>query len=157
MLEPNASNIAPKQNPPPFVHAAKFPTDDDLSGAGPGIPAGGGFGGGDGDFKTGRFNPVVIAVGVLAVVGFVAFLAFGMKKDAERLTVEQAEAIKKGIFVKPKAGQVAEWRKYGASEASDELRAESLKQLAWAKDPEGVRLAAQALVSPSEPVQGMAG
>jgi len=157
MLEPNASNIAPKQNPPPLVHAARFPPDDDLPGMpSPGVPAGGGYGGGDGDFKKGRFNPAVIAVGIVAVLGFVAFLAFGMKKDAERLTVEQAEAIKKGIFIKPKAEQISEWRKYAASEASDELRAESLKQLAWAKDPEGVRLAALALTSPSEPVQGMA-
>jgi HEAT repeat protein len=113
--------------------------------------------GGEGDFKKGSTAPAVIAVGILAVLGFVGFLMFGMKKDAERLTVEQAEAIKKGIFVKPKPEQIGEWRKYAATDASDELRAESLKQLAWAKDPEGVRLAAAALTSPSEPVQGMAG
>ena len=39
---------------------------------------------------------------------------------------------------------------------SYELKAEALKQLAWAKDPEGVPLAAKALTSPAEPVQGMA-
>ncbi|HVJ20842.1 MAG TPA: HEAT repeat domain-containing protein [Polyangiaceae bacterium] len=157
MLEPNVSNIAPKQNPPPVIYAAKFPADDDLPGMpSSGVPAGGGFGGGDGDFKKGRFNPAVIAVGVVAVLGFVGFLMFGMKKDAERLTVEQAEVIKKGIFVKPKAEQVGDWRKYAAGESSDELKAEALKQLAWAKDPDGVALAAAALASPSEPVQGMA-
>jgi HEAT repeat protein len=159
MLEPNASTIAPKQAPPlPVVHAAKFPADDDIPGGlpSPGVPAGGGFDGGDGNFKKGRFNPAVIAVGVLAVVAFVVFLAFGMKKDAERISVEQAEATKKLLFTKPKAEQTPEWRKWAATEQSEELRAEALKQLAWAKDPEGVPLAAQALSSPSEPIQGMA-
>jgi len=166
MLENNLPTTpAPSQVPPvlPQVDLAKWPPDDDMPGAppSPGIPAGGGFGGGgygggDGDFKKGRFNPAVIAVGVLMVAGAAAFLLIGAKKDSERLTVEQGEQIKKDIFVKPKAEQIPLWRDWAAKESSDEVRAEALKQLAWAKDPQGVPLAATALAYPSDAVQGMA-
>jgi HEAT repeat protein len=164
MLEPNLPNSpAPTHVPTalPHVDLAKWPPDDDLPGAppNPGIPAGGGFGGyggGDGDFKKGRFNPAVIVVGLLMVLGAAAFLFIGAKKDAERLTVEQGEQIKKDIFVKPKAEQIPLWREWAAKESSDEVRCEALKQLAWAKDPQGVPLAATALSYPSEAVQGMA-
>jgi hypothetical protein len=49
----------------------------------------GGYGYDDGNFKKGRFNPVVILVGLLAVAGAGVFLALGFKQDAEKLTVEQ--------------------------------------------------------------------
>lgn len=162
MLQTNPEPVPhPVRPPPPRVDLAKWPPDDDVPGgpAMPGIPAGGGYGGyggGGGDFKTGRFKSSVIIVAIIGVIGFVAFLGFGMKKDAERLTIEQGEEKKKNIFVLPKNEQIAEWRKWAASEASDEVRCEAMKQLAWARDPEGVPLAAKALASPSEPVQGMA-
>jgi hypothetical protein len=155
-LQPPGSAVRP---PPPVVQAAKWPPDD-LPGGPTGAYAGGGgfdMSGGGGDFKKGRFNPVVILIGVLAVAGLAAFLLIGFKQDAEKLTVEQAEAQKKAIFVRPKAEQIPEWRKWAVTEASDELRAESMKQLAWAKDPQGVPLCIQGLSSPSEPVQAMAG
>lgn len=162
MLEPNLPQSPPasaSRPPLPQVRAAKWPPDDFGAGgppspAGPGFP--GGFDAGDGNFKKGRFNPVVILVGVLAVAGLIAFLAIGVSQDAEKLTIEQGEEVKKSIFVKPKEEQLPEWRKWAASEASDELRAEALKQLAWAKDPQGVPLAIAALAYPSENVQSMA-
>ncbi len=145
------------------VTMAKWPPDDDgpSAPAGSGIPAGGGFGGGgfdsgDGNFKKGRFNPVVILVGVLAVAGFAAFMLLGAKQEAKRLTVEEAVAQKKAIFVLPKSEQVGKWRTWAQTDASDLLRQEALKQLAWARDPEGVKLASEALSAPSEPVQAMA-
>jgi len=167
MLDPNLSHALPNPKPPvpavlPLVNTAKWPPDDDVPGApSPGIPAGGGYGGyggggGGGDFKTGRFAPAAIIVGIIAVLGLGGFLAFGMKKDAERLTIEQGEAIKKDIFVKPKAEQLAAWREWATKESSDEVRCEAMKQLAWARDPQGVPAAAAALTYPSEAVQGMA-
>jgi HEAT repeat protein len=166
MLDTNLQNSpAPIPLPVaiPQVDLAKWPPDDDVPGApSPGIPAGGGYGGGGygggggGDFKKGRFNPAVIAVGLLMVAGAAGFLVFGMKKDAERLTVEQGEQVKRDIFVKPKPEQIPLWREWAAKESSDEVRCEALKQLAWAKDPQGVPLAATALAFPSDAVQGMA-
>jgi HEAT repeat protein len=165
MLDPNLPQPAPHspQPPLPLVNLAKWPPDDDIPGApSGGIPAGGnfggggGYGGGGGDFKAGRTKPIAIAIGIFAVIGFAGFLFFGMKKDAERLTVEQGEQVKKSIFVLPKNEQIAKWREWAKNESSEEVRAEALKQLAWARDPEGVPLAAAALAVPSEPLQGMA-
>ncbi|HEX9621459.1 MAG TPA: HEAT repeat domain-containing protein, partial [Polyangiaceae bacterium] len=159
MLESNQLNPVPGRRPPALVHAAKWPPDDgDVPAMPPGggLPGGGSFDTGGGDFKKGRFNPWVILVGVVGAITLAVFLALGVKQDEERLTVEQAEEQKKAIFVLPKAEQIPHWRKWAASEASSELQAEALKQLAWAGDPEGVKLAVDALKSPSVPVKGMA-
>src|SRR6185436_19256261 len=87
--------------PLPVMELAKWPPDDDDAGAlppaggGGGIPAGGGYsGGGDGDFKKGRFAPIAVLVGIVAVAGLAGFLLLGAKKDAEKLTVEQAQDLK---------------------------------------------------------------
>lgn len=163
MIDQNLAPVPPasaSRPPPPQVDLAKWPPDDGLPGGpqlpGGGFPGGGGFDPGDGNFKKGRFNPVMILVGIAAVAGLVGFLLIGAKQEAEKLSIEQAEAKKKEIFILPKAEQLPQWERWAASEASDELRAESLKQLAWAKDPNGVPLAIQALSDPSEPIQAMA-
>lgn len=158
MLEPNLPPASAPRPPLPQVNLAKWPPDDD----GPAVPParGGGFPDsfdmGDGNFKRGRFKPIMILVGILAVAGLAAFLFIGVKQDAAKLTIEQAEEKKKAIFVLPRAEQAPEWRRWAESDASDELRAEALKQLAWAKDPAGVNLAIKALSYPSEAVQAMA-
>ena len=168
MLDPNHPIVseAPSRRPPMIAeraNLAKWPPDDDDVPAQPppggGAPAGGGggsFDAGDGDFKKGRFNPVVIIIAIVAVLGVGVGLFFGIKSDAKRLTVEEAVETKKAIYVLPRAEQIPKWREWGKTELSDELRAEALKQLAWLEDPQGVDLAIQSLTYPSEPVQGMA-
>ncbi|HYP74581.1 MAG TPA: HEAT repeat domain-containing protein [Polyangiaceae bacterium] len=154
---PATNSPASHQPPPPMVNLAKWPPDDDMPSmprGGGGVPAG--FDSGDGNFKKGRFAPMAILVGLLAVGGFAAFMLIGGKQDADKLSIEQGEEKKKEIFVKPKPEQIPDWRKWAASDSSEELRAEALKQLAWAKDPEGVKLAIDSLSVPSEPIQGMA-
>src|SRR5258706_814996 len=146
MHDPNLPEIAPARNPKspsPVVDFAKWPPDDGGPGmpaGGGGVPAGGGYDSGDGNFKRGRTAPVAILIGVLAVGGLGAFLALGAKHDAAKLSVEQGEQEKKNIFVLPKNEQTPKWREWAMGEkaaASDEVRMEALKQLAWAKDPEG--------------------
>ncbi len=166
MLDPNPQRVpADRPVPSPIgrVDLAKWPPDDDddvpaapPAGGGGGLPGGGSFDSGDGNFKKGRFNPIAILIGVLAVAALGVFLAIGLKQDAEKLTVPQAEARKKAIFMLPKAEQVPEWRKWAGTDQSDELRSEALKQLAWAKDPAGVDAAITALTEPSDPVRSMA-
>lgn len=178
MLDPNLSSPAKRPDlAPGIVYSAKWPPDDDDVPAGPpagnaGTPGGGGFGaaggaggggfgnvpnpygGKDGDFKKGRFNPAVIVIGLLAVAALVVFLIIGFKKDAERLPVPEAMKIIKELYVKPKQEQIPEWRKWAATvDVSAELKREALKQLAWAKDPEGVTLAAAALRDLNDGVQ----
>ena len=84
------------------------------------------FDSGDGNFKKGRFNPIAIIVGILVVAGLAAFLTIGLKQDAEKLTVEQAEAQKKAIFVLPKAEQIPKWRQVGVQRS--QRRAEEPKR-----------------------------
>lgn len=165
MLDPNLPEIHPARNPnppPPRVDFAKWPPDDDMPGAPPaggGVPAGGGYGSDDGNFKKGRTAPIAILIGVLAVGGLGAFLALGAKQEAAKLSVEQGEAEKKNIFVLPKAEQAGKWREWAIGEkslGSEEVRMEALKQLAWNKDPEGVKAAIDALGYPTEPMQAMA-
>jgi len=161
MLDSNLPNVspAPKSPPLPLVNAAKWPPDDDVPGMPP-SPGGGGFppsfDSGDGNFKKGRFAPAAILLGVIAVAGFAAFMFIGGKQDADKLTIEAGEEQKKQIFVLPKAEQLPKWREWAESDRSEEVRAEALKQLAWAKDPEGVKAAIDTLAVPSEPLQGMA-
>jgi HEAT repeat protein len=162
MLDSNlpVAKISPAVSRPPLpaVMAAKWPPDDDIPGA-PRMPGGGvpaGFDSGDGNFKKGRFAPMAILVGLLAVGGFAAFMLIGGKQDSERLTIEQGEDTKKAIFVLPKQEQLPKWEEWAASDKSEEVRAEALKQLAFAKDPAGVKLAIDALSVPSDPLQGMA-
>jgi HEAT repeat protein len=162
MLDSNlpVAKISPALSRPPLpvVMAAKWPPDDDIPGA-PRMPGGGvpaGFDSGDGNFKKGRFAPMAILVGLLAVGGFAAFMLIGGKQDSERLTIEQGEDAKKAIFVLPKQEQLPKWEEWAASDKSEEVRAEALKQLAFAKDPAGVKLAIDALSVPSDPLQGMA-
>jgi HEAT repeat protein len=166
MLDPNLPHPPSAHAPRPHlpqVDLAKWPPDDDgpavpPSSFGGGFPGGGGGGYdmGDGNFKKGRFKPIAILVGVLAVAGIAAFLLIGVKQDSQKLTIEQAEEQKKAIFVLPKNEQLPKWREWAATEASDELKMEALKQLAWAKDPTGVPLCVAALNHPKEPLQAMA-
>ena len=164
MLEPNQPINLPAHRPAfskarraGLAHRRATPRVPGAPLTGGGFPAGAGnFDPGDGDFKKGRFNPVVILVAIAAVATLAVFLFVGFKQDAKRLTVVEAEAQKKAIFLLPKEEQIPQWRKWASSEASSLLRGESLKQLAWFRDPEGVPLAVSALKAQTEPIQGMA-
>src|SRR5262245_53316020 len=68
----------------PRLYAAKWPPDDDA--LPPGSVGGGGYaGGGDGNFKRGRFAPVAILIGILAASGIAAAVVFGSMKDSEKM------------------------------------------------------------------------
>lgn len=143
---------------------AKFPPDDaDLPGS-PETPFGSAGGAnldaGDGDFKKGNKGKVIAGIAVvIALAGGAAFALSSEDKQVD-MTVEQAAAEMKDIFVLPKDQQIAKWREWagtpGDSGGITELKQEAIKQLAWAKDPEGVKLAAEMLKAQSPKLQGMA-
>ena len=143
---------------------AKFPPDDvDLPGS-PQAPLGGALPGpmdiGDGDFQKSKKGGFIAVIAVVAALGGGAYFAMNSGDPVLELTVPQAAAEMKSIFVMPKEQQTEKWRKWattpGDSGGVTELKQEALKQLAWARDPEGVKAAILLLKSPSEKLQGMA-
>lgn len=143
---------------------AKFPPDDvDLPGASPaqfgGLPGPNDMA--DGDFQKGNKGKFIGIAAVIVALGGGAFFAMNSQGDeVTELTVQQAAKEMKQIFVMPKEQQLAEWRKWAAVPGDDggvtEIRQEAIKQLAWAKDPEGVKLATEMLKSESPKLQSMA-
>jgi len=147
---------------------AKFPPDDDVT---PGAPAPGAApggapnpydmgGAGDGEFQKGNKGKLIAVVAVVAALGGGGFFLANSGDATVEMTVPEAAAKMKDIFVMPKDQQLVEWRKW-AGTAGDaggltEIKQEAIKQLAWAKDPEGVPLAAKLLTSPSPKLQSMA-
>ncbi len=111
----------------------------------------------DGDFKKGKAKPAVI-LGIVVALGAigVALVSLGVEKDAEKLGPDQAAEEEKRILVLPMQEQIAEFRKYAASNISPHLKEESLKRLAWAKDPAGIDLAIAALKDPEQKIRSMA-
>lgn len=145
---------------------AKFPPDDfDVPGANqgslPGAQLPGPMDMSDGDFQKGNKGKFIAIAAVVAALGGGLFFAMSTEgDDVTELTVPQAAAEMKNIFVMPKEQQIAEWRKWAAIAGDQggitEIRQEAIKQLAWAKDPEGVKLAAEMLKSPTPKLQSMA-
>lgn len=150
MREPTQPTLPQATDPRSPTLGAKWPPDDAEL---PPDPAAGGMGGGSAalddvataNFKRGAFGPVAIAVALLAVGALVVFLVIGVKTDEKRIGVEEAMEIEKTVLVMPADQQLGEWRKWAVSDRSNELKMKALKQLAWAKDPEGVNLAVKAL------------
>jgi HEAT repeat protein len=137
---------------------AKWPPDDDNLPAGPTLPAGGGGGmmADDGNFKRGRFNPAVVVLGILIVIGGVAAVYFGVRTQAQKLTVQQIADEKKNIFILPQKDQVPRWQKWAGDGNAEALQQEAIMQLAWADDPAGIQFATKALAQENHRVNGVA-
>jgi HEAT repeat protein len=157
---PAAIRPRPTDGEAPMVHAAKWPPDDDqlppgsMGGASFG---GGGYGGGDdGNFKKGRFKPIAIVLGVLAVGAAGAIFVIGGTKQAEQLSAKQIAEEKKAASVLPIAEAIPKWRKWATMDEAPKLQEEAFTQLAWAKDAEGLKLIMKGLESPDHRVRGTA-
>src|SRR5690606_31219796 len=108
----------------------------------------------DGDFKKSKAKPIAALLALVAVaVAGVIFVTVGAEKDAEVLSPEKAALEKKRILVLPEQEQIAEFRRYAASNASPFLKEEALKRLAWSGDPAGVDLAIAALKDPEQKIR----
>ncbi len=155
----------------PVVEAAKWPPDDaDLpSGGAPGgaLPPGGGapvyggaqgggYGGGDGDFKKGRFGMVAVLVGMLLVVGIGLAVFFGLKQDAESLTQKQIADEKKNLALLPKEQQLPKWREWAARNDVPKMQEEAFAQLAWERDQAGLPLIIKGLANVDHRIRGTA-
>ena len=141
--------------------AAKWPPDDDgLTSGGPdgGAPAfmGGGGGGNDGNFKKGRFAPLAVIVGILAVGGIAAAVVFGSMKDAEKMDPKRVAVEKKEAALLPLDEALPKYRKWAEQDDELKLKEEGITQLAWAKDPAGISAISKSLASIDHSVRGTA-
>lgn len=141
-----------------MLHAAKWPPDDDDMSGGAGLPGGGGgYGGGDdGNFKKGRVKPAIIVLGMLgALAGGVAFFLAG-QKSAETLSPKQIAEEKKNTALLPINEALPTYRKWAANAEEVKLLEEGITQVAWVKDPEGLKSIIAALDNIDHRVRGTA-
>jgi len=156
-------DIPTKQLPPalvrvPKVDAAKWPPDDDALPPGGGYPgAPSSFGGGDdGNFKKGRFGPAAVIIGLLAVGGIAAAIAFGSMKDSEKLDPKKVAIEKKEVALLPINEALPTYRKWAEQDDEPKLKEEGFTQLAWAKDPAGLPVIIKGLSSIDHTIRGTA-
>jgi len=137
------------------------PDDDDLPGGrgAPAIPMGGGggpIGPYDSDFRRGRFNPKLVLFFILILIGGGLLAVFALKSEASKMTHDQIAAIKKNVYVLPKADRVAKWRELAGQTAEFELQQEALIQLGWEGDKSAIPLAISALGQVDHRIRGVA-
>lgn len=109
----------------------------------------------DGDFKSGRFKPAAVLVGLVLVAGAGAAGYLATKSSAEKLTTEQLSAIKKDIYVLAQAEQAPKWKQL-AEGGTFELQQEALTQLYFLEDKDLPAIAAKNLDNVDHRVRGMA-
>lgn len=147
---------------PPLVHMAKWPPDDGDFGAprgGGGFPAGGGgFDPGDGNFKKGKVKPIIaLVLVVLVAAGGALFLGVNTQIDKEDLTPDKVATLTTQTLMLSKAEQLPKWQGWAKEqEGNSLLKEEALKQLAWARDPQGVDAAIAALTSTEHKLRAQA-
>jgi HEAT repeat protein len=110
----------------------------------------------DGNFKRGAVKPAIVIVALLIVLGGVAAIAFGVKGEGEKLTVDQIAKEKKAIVVLPKAEQLPRWRVWAGRSDVPALQQEAFVELAWEKDHDGLPLIVRGLGSEDHRVRGTA-
>lgn len=98
----------------------------------------------DGNFKRGRFSPIIIIVGILAVAGGAFWIWKGIEKDKQELKAEDRAKVMQDIFILPADEQIPKWRDWAKHE-DKEMVEEALVQLAHLKDEEAIPLAVKAL------------
>jgi HEAT repeat protein len=158
MFEVQAAKIGATVRPP-LVHMAKWPPDD-VGGPAGGYPGGGGggFDPGDGNFKKGKVKPIIALILVAVVAaGGALFLGVNAQLDKEELTPEKVAQLTTQTLMLPKSEQLPKWEGWAKDpEGNAMLKEESLKQLAWAKDPVGIDAAIAALTAPEQKLRAQA-
>ena len=78
----------------------------------------------DGNFKRGRFSPLIIVLALVAVAGSAFAVWFFYKKDKERLLPEERAKMMQNAFVLPVDDQVPKWREWATHDDDDLVQEE---------------------------------
>ncbi len=110
----------------------------------------------DVSFKKGslgvKFFLIALAIAVLAV----GLVYVGIKRESQKMTVDDIAKEQKRIFLLPKDQSIVEWRKWAADPSEYELQAQGLLQLAWLDDKDDIPLAIKALAQNDHRIRGIA-
>ncbi len=101
-------------------------------------------------------KPLIIGVGVAALVGVVVAVAAINKTDTAPPTPEQVAKDKVKIGVLPLAERMTEFRKWAGPERDPRSRQEAFAQLAWEKDVEGLKPIIEGVKSKDHALTGTA-
>ena len=110
----------------------------------------------DGDFRKGRFNPKLVLVALLIVIGGAFVAVFALKSEVTKMSPDQVAAIKKNVYVLPRVERVTRWRELAAQTDEYELQQEALMQLGWEGDKAAIPLSIKALGQPDHRIRGVA-
>jgi HEAT repeat protein len=110
----------------------------------------------DSDFRKGRFSPKLVLFAVVILIAGAVLAVMALKTEAKKLSADEIAAIKKAIYVLPKAERDVKWRELGERADEYELQSEALMQLAWDEDKAGVPLAIKALSEIDHRIRGVA-
>jgi HEAT repeat protein len=110
----------------------------------------------DSDFRKGRFNPKLVLFFVMILIAGAVLAVMALRTETKKLTADEIAAVKKAIYVLPKAERDVKWRELGANGDEYELQSEALMQLAWDEDKGGIPLAAKALSEIDHRIRGVA-
>ncbi|MFO0549518.1 MAG: HEAT repeat domain-containing protein [Polyangiaceae bacterium] len=134
---------------------AKFPPDDDAPLPDAPAPAPQPEASPDGNFKRGRFNPIIIILVLATLIGGAVALYFVYKKDKERMSPETRAKVMQDIFLLPATDQVPKWKTWAESD-DEEMVQEALLQLAQLKDDSAVPMSTKALSRKNHAINGTA-
>lgn len=110
----------------------------------------------DVSFKKGslgvKFILIALAIAVLAV----GLVYVGIKRENQKMTIDDITKEQKRIFLLPRDQSIPEWRKWAANPTEYELQQQGLLQLAWLDDKDAIPLAIQALTQQDHRIRGIA-
>jgi HEAT repeat protein len=106
--------------------------------------------------KRRGINPAMVLLALLLAALGGGLVWYGLRTEQKKMTVEQRMEEQKNIFVLPAKDQIPRWRQWAVSTENLDLQCEAMSQLAFLKDPEGIKLAIQSLSQPEHKIHGTA-
>ena len=107
-------------------------------------------------FKKGSLGIKFVLIAIGIVVLAVGLLYVGLKREGEKMTIEQVVNEQKRVFKMPRDQQLEEWRKWASATHEFELQQQALLQLGWLEDKESIPIAMKALQQDDHRIRGVA-